>query len=274
MLHTYSGWGQERQRVTRLTSFMFCFQLAFGGWKTGLAKSACYAKCVPIWSDWILQKMSRYSAKAAQNTLQWEALAEWRGAIVLPFGFAEPFTKQFSSPHKKISFSSPGPCHPEFEFVDLMSVDSWSKMMDVNISGWEECWQFDWSNLIWRHREQRTGSSWFWSGTWQLTDNWVTEQRPKVSRKEKLTAYFMFLEMHLWVQISAPGAGSYPQLFRFHGSLFWQPFMQTRNYQRIKDDFMTREKCKLSRVWTFSLPQTGFWIKRSDKNRRGLIRGS
>ena len=63
MLHTYSGWGQERQRVTRLTSFMFCFQLAFGGWKTGLAKSACYAKCVPIWSDWILQKMSRYSVE-------------------------------------------------------------------------------------------------------------------------------------------------------------------------------------------------------------------
>ena len=200
MLHTYSGWGQERQRVTRLTSFMFCFQLAFGGWKTGLAKSACYAKCVPIWSDWILQKMSRYSAKAAQNTLQWEALVEWRGAIVLPFGFAEPFTKQFSSPHKKISFS-PGPCHPDFEFVDLMSVDSWSKMMDVNISGWEECWQFDWSNLIWRHREQRTGSSWFWSGTGQLTDNWVREERPKVSTKEKLTAYFLFLEMHLGVQI-------------------------------------------------------------------------
>ena len=39
-------------------------------------------------------------SRAAQNTQQWEALAEWRGAIVLLFGFAEPFTKQFSTQQK------------------------------------------------------------------------------------------------------------------------------------------------------------------------------
>ena len=174
---------------------MFCFQLAFGRWKTGLAKSACYAKCVPIWSDWILQKMSRYSAKAAQNTLQWEALVEWRGAIVLPFAFAEPFTKQFRTSHKKICVG-PGPSR-------LCRFDvSWQLVQD---DGCQYFW-LEGMLTIWlvqsdmeRHRAEENrvqlilirddGDNWLITGSGR--------KDPTVLRKDKFTACFVFLEMHL-----------------------------------------------------------------------------
>ena len=187
MLHTYSGWGQERQRVTQLTSFMFCFQLAFGRWKTGLAKSACYAKCVPIWSDWILQKMSRYSAKAAQNTLQWEALVEWRGAIVLPFAFAEPFTKQFRTSHKKICVG-PGPPARLCRF-DV----SWQLVQDDGcqyfwLEGMLTIWLVQSDMERQRAEENRVqlilirddGDNWLITGS--------ERKDPKVLRKDKFTA--------------------------------------------------------------------------------------
>ena len=217
---------------------MFCFQLAFGRWKTGLAKSACYAKCVPIWSDWILQKMSRYSAKAAQNTLQWEALVEWRGAIVLPFAFAEPFTKQFRTSHKKICVG-PGPPSRLCRF-DV----SWQLVQD---DGCQYFW-LEGMLTIWLVQSDMEGQR-AEENRVQLIlirddgDNWLITGSERKDQQfwGKISSQLVLGNASGVCSSHSSGASSYPQLFRFHGSLFWQPFMQTRNYQRIKDDFMTGE---------------------------------
>ena len=162
MLHTYSGWGQERQSVT---AHIFHVLFPVGIWP--LKNRACKVRllckmCANLkWLNFA-KNVSLFSQSRAKHFAM-RGISGMARSNCLALCFCRTFYETILNSHKKISFRP-----SSFEFVDLTSVDSWSKMMDVNISGWEECWQFDWSNLIWRHREQRTGSSWFWSGTWTI----------------------------------------------------------------------------------------------------------
>lgn len=241
MLHTYSaGWGQERQRVT---AHIFHVLFPVGIWplKNRARKVRLLCKmCANLkWLNFA-KNVSLFSQSCAKHFAM-RGISGMVRSNCLALCFCRTFYKTIPNFAQKDLFS-PGPAR-------LCRFDvSWQLVRD---DGCQYFW-LEGMLTIWlvqsdmeRHRAEenrvqliliRDGDNWLITGSERKDQQF----RGKIT---SLTASFLRVLGNASGECSShsSGASSYPQLFRFHGSLFWQPFMQTRNYQRIKDDFMTGE---------------------------------